>query len=80
MTTALLFSSSAQKLDICPFPKEVAGGEAGACAAADYHELCFQLLPDDYMFLVGVAMQAISLSSQKIFSLDAVSGVSDAGR
>lgn len=35
MTIALLLSSSAQKWDICPFPKEVAGGDAGACAGAD---------------------------------------------
>lgn len=41
MTIALLLSSSAQKSDICPLPKEVAGGEAGACAGADYHELGF---------------------------------------
>jgi len=32
---AFLLSSSAQKLGICPFPKEVTGGEAGACAGAD---------------------------------------------
>lgn len=35
MSIPLLLSSSAQKLDSCPFPKEVAGGEAGACAGAD---------------------------------------------
>lgn len=34
MTTALLLSSSAQKLGICPFPKEMAGGETDASAGA----------------------------------------------
>lgn len=41
MTIPLLLSSIAQKLDVFPFPEEVADGEAGACVAADIRSCVF---------------------------------------